>query len=100
MHRVIVGFMVTLMFYSQPLLADSSDNKKVRPQNITGIRVEHKTTRRFVYNNKLYTVYASRCNEIITESVDSNYIILNPGDPIELKDENGDILILYSLPCK
>jgi hypothetical protein len=99
MHRVIVGFMVTLMFYSQPLLADSSDNKKAHPQNITGIRVEHKTTRRFVYNNKLYTVYAD-CKEIITQIRDSNYIILSPEDPIELKDENGNILLLYSVPCK
>jgi len=100
MKTSILGILLSLLFYPQPIWAESSDNNKGQPKNITGIRVEHKTTIKFIYNNNIYTVYATSCSETINKyNKDLNYIILSPGDPVELKDESGNILILYSLPC-
>lgn len=92
-------FLLSLLFYTQPICADSFDKNNLHPHNIKGIRVEHKDTIRFFYNNKLYTVYATHCGEIIIHPSESDYIILSPGEPVELKDKSGNILILYSLPC-
>jgi len=101
MRYLFLGLLFGLMFSPQPIVLANSlntgNNDKVQYRSL---RVDYKHTINFVYNNKIYTVYATSCGEIINKyNKDLNYIILSPGEPIELKDDNGNILILYSLPC-
>jgi hypothetical protein len=91
MQRLIWGLLAILILLPQEVYAKSSDKNYIQYK---AIRVEHSHTIQFIYNNTKYTVYATDCKEIITQPIESTYIILSPGDPVELKDENGNVLIL------
>ena len=99
MQNFALGLLSVLMLYSKPILADSLNDNK----SYNAIRVEHGNTILLQYRSDVYGVYAARCNEVIKDDTKLNYIILNPGEPIELLYESKNdikILILYSLPCK
>jgi hypothetical protein len=99
MKTSILGILLSLLFYSQPIWAESlntGNNNKIQYRHL---RVEYGVEVKFIYNNTVYTVYAAKCNTITTDPKNLNYIVLKPGEPIELKDLNGNILILFSLPC-
>jgi hypothetical protein len=96
MKNLILGLLLSLIFYPQLIWADSLNNDKVQYRHL---RVEYGAEEKFRYNNTVYTVYAAKCNTITTDPENLNYIVLKPGEPIELKDEKGNILILYTLPC-
>ena len=96
MYRVIVVFMVSLLFYTQPIWAESLDKNKVQ---FTSLRVDREKEIKYIYGNRIYKIYATHCGEIIIHPSESDYKILSPGEPVELKDKSGNILILYSLPC-
>lgn len=96
MRNLIIGVLVTLIFYPQPILAESLDKNKIQ---FTSLRVDRGKEIEYIYGNRIYKIYAAHCGEIIIHPSESDYIILSPGEPVELKDKSGDILILYSLPC-
>jgi hypothetical protein len=96
MINLIIGVLVTSIFYPQPILAESLDKNKIQ---FTSLRVDRGQEVKYIYGNRIYKIYATHCGEIINNSIESDYIILSPGEPVELKDKSGDILILYSLPC-
>ncbi|MEY2986299.1 MAG: hypothetical protein RJB24_528 [Candidatus Parcubacteria bacterium] len=96
MHRLIVRCLAIILFLPQFTLASPSNLDKT----YNALRVKHGTTISIQHGANIYEVYAARCNEIISHPIDSNYIILSPGDPIEIEDSKGNIMILYSLPCE
>ncbi len=67
--------------------------------NYNAVRVNHGDKILLRHSLNAYTIYAAQCNEIVNDNQKSGYIILYPGNPIELIDNNNNILILYSLPC-
>lgn len=96
MHRLIVRCLAIIVFLPQFTLASPSNSDKT----YNSLRVKHGTTISIQHGANMYEVYAARCNEIVSKPIDSNYIILSPGEPVEVKDKYCNILILYSLPCK
>lgn len=62
--------------------------------------MDHGVTILLTHGDHSYTVYASRCNELVKDLQKLDYIILNPGEPVELIDNSKNVLILYSLPCE
>jgi len=99
MKTSILGILLSLLFYSQPIWAESLNTENNNKIQYRHLRVEYGVEVKFIYNNTVYTVYAAKCNTITTDPKNLNYIVLKPGEPIELKDSNGNILILFSLPC-
>lgn len=99
MLNLTLGFLLSLLFYTQPIWAESLNTENNDKVQYRHLRVEYGVKVKFIYNSIAYTVYAAHCGEITTHPSESYYIILSPGDPVELKDKSGDILILYSLPC-
>lgn len=96
MLNLTLGFLLSLLFYPQPIWAESLDKNKIQ---FTSLILDRGKEIEYIYGNRIYKIYAAHCGEIIIHPSESDYIILSPGDPVELKDESGNILILYSLPC-
>lgn len=89
--RLILGLAIsTQNIFAQPLVHNTT---------YKAIRVDHGVIILMTHGDNSYKVYAARCNEIINNSQKLDYIILNPGEPVELIDSSKNVLILYSLPC-
>jgi hypothetical protein len=82
-------------FFPQPILSKPLEKGK----SYNALRIKHGAKILLSHGANLYTIYAIRCNEIVNDTQKLDFIILRPGDPIELTDNNNNILILYSLPC-
>lgn len=94
MYNLFFGVLLGLITSPQPILPNS-----VSAENTYyALRVDHGTKILLPHGINLYKVYAARCNEIVDKTQRLDYIILYPGEPIELIDKNN-IIILYSLPC-
>lgn len=72
--------------------------KPIEERNYNALKVNYGAKILLRHGLNSYRIYAARCNEIVNENQKLGYIILYPGNPIELID-NNNILILYSLPC-
>lgn len=94
MKNVLRFILLASILYPQDIFA-----KPIEEKNYNAVRLNHGDKILLRYSLNSYTIYAARCNEMVNGNQKSSYIILYPGEPIELKDESGNILILYSLPC-
>ncbi|MEX0598541.1 MAG: hypothetical protein WD512_18815 [Candidatus Paceibacterota bacterium] len=100
MQKVILGLLGISMLCQTPIWAAAL--KEPNKQTVSALMVRNGDTILIQYGRQNYKVYAALCNELITETQrNTNDIILNPGDPIEIQsiDIYTNILILYSLPC-